>query len=815
MLKLFWTPLAINFFIELLMVSLLTGYFAVRLVNALRTQVNIKISLFLLLTFAAASGGTLLQFLAIALHPDAVDYALPFVNVFGVVAMLSFLLFALYFQRQAPMQRWVKVSILLGICLLVSTESIVAIQRLLLLDQGVVEYRDYWLSIPYTVGFFAVHGILLVRLVNALALEQQRPQYQCIGIAFCAIVIPSVQLGTQAAALRAFFYITLLPATTGLVLLARAGGWLDWSVAELMNCWLILLTYVGFTLVYINHTPEYSSFRFKLVGITLVAVLSILSGISWMVSSAYIDAYENKQRLVAHTAVRFTPNPQGGYTSQQTTYHFRQDIGQKQSVDTALSLPFAFPYYGKTYWQLFPNLAGMVGLQSTPRWRDVLHQFGSQPTLFPLATELREQSGEVAPHSGLFYRATTDVVIITWQQLVARFATGASYTFQLRLYPNGVIEMAYADLPKTYPANLDYPTATPMMMGIIPAANGRKIAAVHFNSHQAFNAAPLQGLMEYPYMDFRVYLNRIYQPIAIFILCSCFAILLIFPRFFHMSLNRPLQAMLQGVRAFKAGNLTTAIKVSYHDEIGFLAAAFNDMAAVQHDLVETLEAKVAARSAEVAEYAARNARLEERNHLTRELHDTVNQTLFSANLIADTVPDLWQKHPARAQDAVRQIRQLNKNALLEMQNLLMQLRPEGLAQHTFGQMLQKLVNSFSAQHRFSITLEITSDVILPPKVQLVFLRIAQEALHNIVKHAQAEHVSVHFDGLQEQGMLSINDDGRGFAQEHVAPSSFGLRFMQERIEQIGGTLEITSTQGHGTTLTAIWFANQQTPEEDD
>ena len=813
MLKLFWTPLAINFFIELLMVALLTGYFAVRSVNALRTRVNSKIPLFLLLTFGAASGGTLLQFLAIALHPDDVDYALPFVNVFGVVAMLGFLLFALYFQRQIPMQRWAKVSIFLGICLLVATESVVAIQRILLLKQGVVEYRDYWLSIPYTVGFFAVHGILLVRLVNALSQTQHLPTRQCMTTAFRVIVLPSVPLSTQAAALRAFFYVTLLPAATGLVLLARGWGWLDWRIAELMNCWLILFTYVGFTLVYINHTPEYSSFQFKLVGITLAAVLSILSGISWIVSSAYVEAYDNKQRLVAHTAVRFAPNPQGGYTFQPTIYHFQQNIGQKQSVDTALSLPFDFPFYGKTYQQLFPNLAGMVGLESVPRWRDVLHQFGAQPALFPLAIELREPSGEAASNSGLFYHATADVAIITWRQLVSQFATDAYYTFQLCLYPNGVIEMVYADLPETYPTNLDYPTATPMLMGIVPAVDGREIATVRFNSQQPFNTAPLQGLMEYPYMDFRVYLNRIYQPIAIFILCACFAILLIFPRFFHVSLNRPLQTMLQGVRAFKAGNLSTTIRVSYHDEIGFLAASFNDMAAAQRELIETLEAKVAARSAEVAAYAARNARLEERNHLTRELHDTVSQTLFSANLIADTVPDLWQKHPARAQDAVHQIRQLNKNALLEMQNLLMQLRPEGLAQHTFGHMLQKLVNSFSVQHRFSITLEITSDVILPPKVQLVFLRIAQEALHNIVKHAQADHVLIHFDGLQGQGMLSISDDGRGFAQEHVAPSSFGLRFMQERMEQIGGMLEIDSILGGGTTLTAIWFANQQTPDQ--
>jgi hypothetical protein len=87
MLQLFWTPLAINFFIEWLMVSLLTGYFAVRLANAFRLQVNVKIAFFLLLTFGSASCGTLLQFLGIALHPDYAEFALPFVSVFGALAM--------------------------------------------------------------------------------------------------------------------------------------------------------------------------------------------------------------------------------------------------------------------------------------------------------------------------------------------------------------------------------------------------------------------------------------------------------------------------------------------------------------------------------------------------------------------------------------------------------------------------------------------------------------------------------------------------------------------------------------------------------
>ncbi len=478
MLQLFWTPIALNFFIEFLMVCLLTGYFAVRFRNALRNQLNVNITGFLLLTFASASCGTFLQFLAQALHPDYVNYAYPFVSVFGSLAMLGFVLFAFYFQRQMPLKRWVEVGIALSCCCIIGIESFVAVQRLVLLKQGIVEYRDYWLSIPATIGFFAIHGILLVRLLNHIAQQQGLRSYQCIGTVLRSLFLFTTPLDTKATALRAFFYMALLPAGTGLVLIARHCNWLDWSSVELMNCWLALFTYVGFTLVYINHTPEYSSFQFKLVGITLATVLSILSGIAWIISPAYINAYADQTSLTTQTTLRFTPEPSGGYSMRKITYAFENELGQNQTSATRLALPFAFPFYGKHYTQVFPTLSGLVGLNSTPRWRDVQHQFGTQPSLFPLAIALKTVADD--RDSGLFYHASANVAVITWQHLVSSVSPNANYTFQLRLYPNGNIEMAYATLPSHYQHQLAYPNAVPALMGIVPDRPQRSIVITHF-----------------------------------------------------------------------------------------------------------------------------------------------------------------------------------------------------------------------------------------------------------------------------------------------------------------------------------------------
>ena len=590
MLQLFWTPLAINFFIEWLMVSLLTGYFAVRLANAFRSQVNVKIAFFLLLTFGAASCGTLLQFLGIALHPDYREFALPFVSVFGALAMSGFLLFVFYFQRPSRPKWRVEAMILAGICLIIGIESFVAMQRIALLSQGVVEYRDHWLSIPFPLEFFAVHAILLFRLVDAMGQEQNSRCYHPVWLAIQSLLMPSTQLATQAAALRAFFYVTVLPAAIGIVLIVRGLGWIDWSLAELLNCWLALLTYVAFTLVYINHTPEYSSFQFKLVGITLAAMLSILSGIAWLIGSVYPDA-----------------DP-----------------------------------------------------------------------------------------------------------------------------------------------------------------------------------------------------NHIYQPIAVFILVSTVAILLIFPRLFHVSLNKPLQAMLHGVREIQAGNLTTSINVPYHDEIGFLAASFNEMAATQRDLVLHLEERVAERTAEVAGYAAENARMEERNRLSRELHDAVSQTLFSASLMADTLPLVWQQNPQQGQQVLAELRQLNQNALAEMRILLLELRPSALIDKPLGELLQQLSTRVGIHNPLTVKLEIEHDCLLPPEVQTTFYRIAQESLNNISKHAGATLVGLYFEGMLGQAILTISDDGCGFDPGRVQAGHLGLDIMRERAANIGASLEIEAQSEHGTTVTLIW-----------
>jgi signal transduction histidine kinase len=111
-----------------------------------------------------------------------------------------------------------------------------------------------------------------------------------------------------------------------------------------------------------------------------------------------------------------------------------------------------------------------------------------------------------------------------------------------------------------------------------------------------------------------------------------------------------------------------------------------------------------------------------------------------------------------------------------------------------------------SRHAFDIHLHIEQDMHLPDDVQLAFVRVAQEALHNVVKHAQTHHVDVVFDAVEDQAFMSISDDGKGFDPDKVRPGSLGLKSMHERLASIGGILEIHSSAGGGTKITAIWYA---------
>lgn len=231
-----------------------------------------------------------------------------------------------------------------------------------------------------------------------------------------------------------------------------------------------------------------------------------------------------------------------------------------------------------------------------------------------------------------------------------------------------------------------------------------------------------------------------------------------------------------------------------------LAMAFADQAALAID-----NTRLRAQSEEMAVAA-------ERNRLARDLHDAVTQTLFSASLIAEVIPRLWERNPDDGRKRLEELRQLTRGALAEMRTLLFELRPATLVEAALEELLRQLTEAITGRARIPVTLKIIGQVKLPVEAKISFYRIAQEALNNIAKHSGASNAMVSLvvaddpSGRNRKAKIIISDDGRGFDPQTVTAEHLGIGIMRERADVIGARLTVDSHIGEGTDIILDWNA---------
>jgi len=210
---------------------------------------------------------------------------------------------------------------------------------------------------------------------------------------------------------------------------------------------------------------------------------------------------------------------------------------------------------------------------------------------------------------------------------------------------------------------------------------------------------------------------------------------------------------------------------------------------------------------ELAEKAADEAVAADRTRLARDLHDAVTQTLFSASLIAEVLPDLWEIDIDEAKNSTEELRQLTRGALAEMRTLLLELRPAALTQTRLSDLIRQLCEAFIGRSRLPITLSIEGERNLPPEVQVAYYRIAQESLNNVFKYARATKVNVTLFLSPSEVRFEVCDNGIGFDTSTAKPTSLGMRIMRERAEAIGADFHLSSTPGSGTCVEVMWNEN--------
>ena len=223
------------------------------------------------------------------------------------------------------------------------------------------------------------------------------------------------------------------------------------------------------------------------------------------------------------------------------------------------------------------------------------------------------------------------------------------------------------------------------------------------------------------------------------------------------------------------------------------------------EIIELLaaHAAIAITNARLHERLRELSVVSERNRLALELHDVVSQKLFSLTLTAEAAVTLLDRDAVAARGHVVRTQQLAREALDELRSLIFELRPPDLARDGLAGTLRKHVEVLAQVQPVAIALEIAgTPAPLSGGGDREVLRIAQEALHNALRHAAAERIVVRLDARDGRLVLTVSDDGVGFdpADPAVRSRRLGLTSMEERAARLGGRLELASAPGAGTTV---------------
>jgi signal transduction histidine kinase len=218
------------------------------------------------------------------------------------------------------------------------------------------------------------------------------------------------------------------------------------------------------------------------------------------------------------------------------------------------------------------------------------------------------------------------------------------------------------------------------------------------------------------------------------------------------------------------------------------------------------QAAIAIENARLYTRAQEVATLEERQRLARELHDSVTQGLFSMTLHARSVQLQLEREgiprDSRVAQGIQQLNDLTQGALAEMRALIFELRPGALQEEGLTAALRKHAAALGAREEIRIEVHAPIDRIpLRAQTEEQLYRLAQEALHNAVKHAHAASITTRIELLEDgQVRLEVSDNGVGFDPTNVPPGHLGLLTMADRGRMAGGELIVRSQLGRGTTI---------------
>jgi len=252
-------------------------------------------------------------------------------------------------------------------------------------------------------------------------------------------------------------------------------------------------------------------------------------------------------------------------------------------------------------------------------------------------------------------------------------------------------------------------------------------------------------------------------------------------------LRKRLGNLSVAAKAWSKGDFSAAPRDRSGDEIGELTRNLTGMAEQLQALLHTRDELV---------------RVEERNRLARDLHDTVKQQTYAARMQLSAVKNLLESDPQAAGEHLESALQLNRETQQELKLIIDELRPAALAGKGLAQALQEYAVRWQEHTGIKVETAISGERSLSLDVEQALYRVLQESLSNVARHAEADTVGLSLSMAPEQVTLIVADNGRGFDLDAVSSNSLGLAGMQQRLSEVSGTLKVESTLAVGTTVTA-------------
>jgi signal transduction histidine kinase/CheY-like chemotaxis protein len=824
------TPASIGYLTQFILSLAITSFFVYRALSPQRRGQPVH-TVLLTAFFAVTTAFILLLFLDALSPPDQRLRAVYLENTAAGLIIVLLLQFAYHFPSPPTGQKW-EARLALGLsALYMLWEAGFAIYRFSELSRGQVHYRPPWPDYFLILGFLWAPVVFLRQAVRASKQNSIGSKDQS---AFAHLWRPRGQAALTA---RAFALVYLMPAGMSISNLLLAYRLIPAHLYHLSLSIGLLFSLFLFAIVYLNYLPETTTFMVKLVGVALVTILAVLGAAGWVLTPGYVANY--RMASPDGQTWRFTPNSLGGYDVTVVPFHFDRDLGTNLNLaDSPLeidnkALDLTFPFYGQVYHQVYVMNDGVVGLGEPIDHHNIQYRYGLTPAIFPLYIDLIPEKGE----GGIFTRRDADRLTVTWYQVPAFQQQHTTYTFQLTLHEDGVFEITYDGLPAEFTFSPgDDPENSVWLVGAVPG-NPAKLPQQANVADLPISARP-EGVVYDYYLAFRRYLHQLLVPLAQLIVVSSVAILVGFPLLFFMSLVRPLNTLLAGVRQVDAGNLDISIPIQAQDEIGFLAQAFNGMIAALRNSILTLEAQVAQRTEQLkqqnAELAQAKALAEERSlaaeaasqakstflaHMSHELRTPLNAILGFSELLTHD-PNLTveqQEHLAVIGRSGEHLLALI-NDVLELSRIeagRVELRPEKFDLYLLLLGLEDMFRLRAGQKGLSLHFEQDADV--PRSIyadQAKLRQVLINLLGNAVKFTAEGSITLRVscadstDSFQPPTSIlrfEVHDTGIGipahdlesifepFVQvavglQHQGGTGLGLAISREFVQMMGGEL---------------------------